>query len=97
MSYYGDYRAIDFSKLMAAKPRIIGSYTFHGQEVTLCEHPTNGEDSPILAYVTSEQVAWSTASHDKEDLTESGSDYQQYFDAVNKKVKCAFELSPEEN
>lgn len=90
--YYGDFRSIDYSELLATKPTILGRYHFLGQDVVLCEHPTNGEDSPIIAYVQSQQVAWSTGSFDMEDLTECGSDYQQYFDVINQVVKCSFEL-----
>jgi hypothetical protein len=89
--HYGEHRAINFEKLMGAKPTVYDTYTYNGQ-VVLCEHPSLGDEVSVIAYVEEHKVAWYTNFMDIDDLIECGGDYQQYFDAKDETVYSRFEV-----
>lgn len=69
-------KQIDFDKLMAHDPmeydRMIN---IHGQEVVFYEHPTLGDESPVIAAFPKEGIAVVTEFWEQDDMMNPESDY----------------------
>ena len=77
------------ARLMALEPTELGAVTNQlGQRVRLLEHPTHGDEAPVLAFI--DGVLANTDAYDTEDFY-SGSEYNPCL--VGRKVSCAFELN----
>jgi hypothetical protein len=85
-------KQINYDKLMSANPyeldNMVNSYQ---QKVTFYEHPTQGDESPIIAVCHSMKQAFLTDFFDTEDmLNEDSDEYQPIF--TGNDCVCFFEL-----
>lgn len=83
---------INYNKLMSRNPSEIGSMVnMYQQRVTFYEHPTHGDESPVIAVWHDKQQAFETDFYETDDMmSEDHDDYQPIFTGDD--CVCFFEL-----
>ena len=83
-------KKLNYDKLMALKPTIYNGFrNTLGQLVQLAEHPTRGDEYPVIAIFRDQKVAFCTDFFDTSDMYK-GSDYEPINIAGD--CICKFEL-----
>lgn len=74
-------RKLNYDKLMTRTPYELGSMVnTYQQRVTFYEHPTLGEESPVIAVWHDKQQAFETGFYDLEDMmSEEHDEYHPIF------------------
>jgi hypothetical protein len=71
---------MNYEKLISLNPYIYCSFINSiGQEIKLAEHPTQGDDSPIIAICDTLQLADKTGFYDTADLIAEHKEYEPKF------------------
>jgi|NOAtaT_6_FD_contig_21_9311423_length_885_multi_11_in_0_out_0_2 hypothetical protein len=84
-------KALNYDNLMAQNPTKYGQMTnSKGQSMTFFEHPTFGEEYPVIVVFTKERKAFCSDFFDTSDMWK-GSDYEPVLKADGT-CCCAFEL-----
>lgn len=84
-------KKLNFDKLMAFEPTVYTEFlNSQGKKVQLCEHPTKGDEAPVLVVFPDEKLAFESDFWDTEDMTAEHGEYEPVLDGTN--CVCAFEL-----
>lgn len=64
-------KAVNFEKFMGQDPTVYESFVnFKEQKVLLCEHPTKGDEAPVIAVFPDLKLAFYTNFYDASDMVE---------------------------
>ena len=68
---------LNYSKLIEANPFVYNKFTNSlGQEVELVEHPTRGDEYPVIAVFHNEKLAFATDFYETGEIDEVGGEYE---------------------
>ena len=71
---------MNYEKLMSYKPTVYGEMTnSQGQKIIFVEHPTRGDEYPVIAVCHELQVASATDFFDLDDMTAEHGEYEPWF------------------
>lgn len=83
-------KKLNYTKLMASNPYVIQrSRNAQGQKMEFVEHPTEGDDYPVIVVFHDAKLAFNTGFFDTGDFHRS-SDYMPVL--VGTECKCQFEV-----
>jgi hypothetical protein len=72
---------MNYTKLMSLNPTELGVMTNDkGQVITFIEHPTRGDEFPVIAVHHETQQAGNTEFYELDDMTAEHGEYQPWFD-----------------
>lgn len=82
---------LNYQRLMALKPTVYTTFINSvGQSIELVEHPSKGEEYPVIIVYHAEKLAVCSHFWDTKDMT-SNSDYEPIY--KHGQINMAFELS----
>jgi hypothetical protein len=83
---------LNYDKLMSKNPTKYDEITNHlGQLIEFFEHPTKGDEYPVIAVYRAEKIAVCTDFFDTDDMQDVDSDYIPCY--VDGEMLCKFELN----
>lgn len=76
-----NYTKLNYTKLMSHNPTSFGKMmNDKGQQIEFFEHPTRGDEYPIIAVLHETQQAGNTEFYELDDMTADHGEYQPWFD-----------------
>jgi hypothetical protein len=71
---------MNYQKLMSFNPTVYGEMTnSKGQEIVFVEHPTRGDEYPVIAVCHELQVAGATDFFELDDMAAEHGEYEPWF------------------
>jgi UDP:flavonoid glycosyltransferase YjiC (YdhE family) len=71
---------MNYEKLMSHKPTVYGEMTnSQGQKIVFVEHPTRGDEYPVIAVCHELKQAGTTDFFELDDMTASHGEYEPWF------------------
>jgi hypothetical protein len=71
---------MNYEKLMSHKPTVYGEMTnSHGQKIVFVEHPTRGDEYPVIAVCHVLKLAGTTDFFELDDMTAEHGEYEPWF------------------
>jgi hypothetical protein len=72
---------LNYTKLMSHNPTSLGKMmNDKGQQIEFFEHPTRGDEYPVIAVLHETQQAGNTEFYELDDMTAEHGEYQPWFD-----------------